>query len=432
MSDLRPKMEKMALSTARAAGSKLGSYIGMPNTGASVAEKLATRLMKLKGSGDYMLSDTPVVNTLFPGKSGDFPSGSAAASFGNTSTSTRIRHREYIEDVFTSTTGTFSISPYSVQPGLSATFQYLAQIAANFEEYIFHGLVFEFVSTTSPYNTNSAMGSVIMAMQYDAALPPFTSKPQMENSDFAVSSRPDKCIMYGVECANQQSNALYVRNGSNATNQPINLTDIGTLYVAVQNAGIASGLALGELWVTYDIELRRPHISPSRFGMYRISASRTAATSTLALLTSGTTLASKVQYGSLTGSYTYLDAPSSVTASTGVVYFPNANLGDIYQVTINVSFGTLTSVSTPLGFSTNGFAASNLLWSGSGIPNNSYITATASSIAGSSVQYIIIQDLVVSSIVSVPTITITNGAIGVAQIYAYDIQIIDLGNGITL
>jgi hypothetical protein len=240
----------------------------------------------------------------------------------------RLKHREYIQDIYLlAQAGTFfTNSTFTVNPGLSYVFPYLAQIAANFEQYKFHGLVFEFVSSTSQYG-QTALGTYVMAMEYNSAAPVFTTKPQMENSDYALSARLDKSGMYGVECAkgSQAQEYFYVR----APGQTVvpNLYDLGTMQLGVAtttvpagSTGLVAGSAIGELWVTYDVELIRPRISVFRPGYTHLRSSDITTALPLGPVASQTIIA----YGSMTGIN---------TGTAGQINFPNASVGDIYQVT---------------------------------------------------------------------------------------------------
>lgn len=58
-----------------------------------------------------------------------------------------ISNREYVGDIFApSASGTFSVTPFPLNPGLEQSFPWLSQLAANYEEYEFIQLVFEFKS----------------------------------------------------------------------------------------------------------------------------------------------------------------------------------------------------------------------------------------------------------------------------------------------
>lgn len=322
-------LKQMLISGGRMGGAALGSFSGGPAGGAAgrmVGGALGAKMSKLMGSGDYTVGpDDVAVNSLF----GKAPVG-ANASFHAPGQSVVLRHREYISDVFTGpTAGVFSITPFPVNIGLAGTFPFLAQMAQNYEEYRVKGLVFEFVSTTSPYNANSSMGSLIMAMEYNAAAEPYQSKPQMENSDYAISVRFDHSALYGVECMNNAVNNLYIRAGSSPV--PITSTDLGTMYVATQpSATFPINSTLGEFWVSYDIELLRPRISNARAGYYHLvyttpalvaGADFTSTTIPLAAIRSAS-------YGCV--SDVYMDATRSLV-------FPGAKQGDIFQVSFNLS-----------------------------------------------------------------------------------------------
>jgi hypothetical protein len=170
----------------------------------------------------------------------------------------RIRHREYIGEVNFGVANAFSTQEFSVNPGLSATFPWLSQIARLYEFYKFHGLAFEFVSDTSTYSSNPGMGTVIMSAEYNMFHSTYASKVEMENSSYAISARPDTSMVYGIECASNMQNQYLVRGTTSAA--PISSTDFVKFVIAVQSA-IPSGTSLGELWVVYDVELSRPFIS---------------------------------------------------------------------------------------------------------------------------------------------------------------------------
>lgn len=92
---------------------------------------------------------------------------------------TLITHREYIGDIISSpTAGAFSFNTYSINPGYVGTFPWLSNIAQNFESYKMHGLVFEYktMSVDALNSVNTALGQVILSVQYDAANAPFTNK----------------------------------------------------------------------------------------------------------------------------------------------------------------------------------------------------------------------------------------------------------------
>lgn len=224
-------------------GSKLGSLIG---NGAQSLIKTIT------GFGDYKIEN----NTLMDG--GMSPPQIINATRNN---GVILRHREYIGDVIASTT--FANTIYNINPGLSGTFPYLAQVAAAFEMYKMRGLVFEYKSTSSDSvlssNTSSALGVVAMATQYNSVANSFTSLLQLENHEFANASKPSCDFVHPVECKRSEIALAeqYVRTGAPPSNADLRLYDVGVLNVAVSGSQ-ASGGVLGQLWATYEIEFYQP------------------------------------------------------------------------------------------------------------------------------------------------------------------------------
>jgi len=242
-----------------------GEALGGSRLSRKLGGVAGARLARLMGHGDYVETNMgPTATVPNPISTNSLMSGTPSMGTFDTKGGVRIQHREFIKDIFSGPVSTFSNQSFVVNPGVASVFPFLAQIAANYEMYRFHGLTFEFVSATSPYGTTS-LGVWIMAMEYNAAAAAFTAKPQMENSDYAMSSRLDSHGMYGVECAPLTSANIYyyVRSTVNpvgAAGTPINLVDFG-LFQLAQVPGITAGSNMGELWVTYDIELVRPRLT---------------------------------------------------------------------------------------------------------------------------------------------------------------------------
>lgn len=174
----------------------------------------------------------------------------------------RIAHREYLGDVTGSTA--FSLQSFGINPGVNSTFPWLANIATNYQMYRFRGLIFEFksMSANALNSVNTALGTVIMGTQYDVGAPNFANKAEMENYEFSESDRPCEHQMHPVECALREraTNMLYVRSGAYRALSDPRLYDTGTFQIAT--VGMQAAANIGELWVTYDVELYKPRIDP--------------------------------------------------------------------------------------------------------------------------------------------------------------------------
>ena len=183
-----------------------------------------------------------------------------------------VRHREYIGEVTAtlnqSTPSGFEIKKYSLNPGDSNTFPWLSTVAQNFEQYELQGTLFSFKSMYSDavVNNYGSLGTVIMATEYNSALPPFQNKLAMENYEYAQSCKPSLSMMHPIECDRHLSvlSDLYVRRPyQDIQGQDIKTYDFGNFYIATQGIPPASNnptVTLGELWVTYQVRLLKPKI----------------------------------------------------------------------------------------------------------------------------------------------------------------------------
>lgn len=222
-------------------GGKVGEAIG----------GLAHYIGKIFGSGDYVSSPGVKENTILAPQIPSFRSGK---------TQCRINHREFLGDLYSSpTANTFDIQSFPINPGLNSTLPWLSQVCgATFQQYRINGMVFEFRSMSSDAlnSTNTALGCVTMATDYDSADSPFTSKQQMENTEFGVSCKPSSNMIHAIECAPRLTTAteLYIRAVDNPANTDIRLYDWGKFYVATSGCQ-GTSVNLGELWVSYDITL---------------------------------------------------------------------------------------------------------------------------------------------------------------------------------
>jgi hypothetical protein len=216
---------------------------------------LGTGIGSIFGSGDYtVMGSVPDYNVL--------ANGNQIPKFNTTRQTNVVCHREYLGDI-TGTAG-FNNTLYPLNPGMSQTFPWLASIASCYQQYKFHGLIFEFRPLITDFVTSGAPGVVVMSTNYNADLPAYTTKQQMENSEYAVSVKPTKDLIHGVECATNQTplSELYVRGGTPTSGQDLRLYDLGSFQFATQANPVQT---LGELWVSYCVEFFKP-ILPEEVG----------------------------------------------------------------------------------------------------------------------------------------------------------------------
>lgn len=247
---------------AKGIGGVAGLYLGGPTgayLGSEGADLLHRAFKTVTGYGDYKVKSNSII----------YPKGDDIPLFQRSGArTTRVRHREFITDVVSSSTaGAFQISTYPVNPGLSQTFPWLSQIAQQYEEYKIKGLLFEFKTTSSDAlnSTNTALGTVVMASQYNVLNPQFTSKIQMENYEFGSSTKPSNSLLHPLECAPHETPApeLFTRTAATVVSgSDLRLYDHANFSIATVGLQ-GSSVNIGELWVTYDIELLKPKVGPN-------------------------------------------------------------------------------------------------------------------------------------------------------------------------
>lgn len=217
-------------------GNYLGSFVGMP---------------RIFGEGSYSFEQNSLWNA-----------SQQVPAVHSSNESVLFRHREYIADISVNGAN-FTTATYNINPGLPTTFPFLSSIAGCFQEYSFKGLIFEYKTTSATAivsGTNSAMGSVMLAIQYRSDALAFTSKTQMLNEMWSVDTVPSADCILPVECSPKENpfSIQYVR-GTAATGD-IKMFDLGLLTVATAGAQAGQTNVVGELWVSYEIEFRKPQL----------------------------------------------------------------------------------------------------------------------------------------------------------------------------
>lgn len=339
------------------------------NAGNSIAKTMLGSIpgiSQIFGYGDYHV---PESNTLIHGDT-------VPQFMEVTSRMTRVRHREYIQDVISSATAnTFNINSFTINPGMVATFPWLASVAANYEQYKIKGMIFEFktMSSDALNSTNTSLGSVIMATQYNVLDSAFSNKQQMENYEFAASTKPSCSLIHAIECAPHESplTELYTRNISQSiANSDLRFYDFGKFSIAT-TALQGTSVNLGELWVSYDVELYKP-----KLGAIGIASDHYQ-------LGSGVVSSSPFFNAQKSSSSTF-----GTTITNTTITLP-PNFAGQFMITYNVQCGTGAAITNP-SFAYNGnctalalFANNSAQLSGA-IPNGTTVSNLCWVIAGQS------------------------------------------------
>jgi hypothetical protein len=197
-----------------------------------------------------------------------------------------IRHREFIGEVRSSTAYTVRYE-LPINPGLASTFPWLSDIAVNFQQYRVKGMVFHYIPTSgnAVSSTNNALGSVMIQTSYRTTESPPGSKVELLNEYWSTEVVPSESVAHPIECNPNENpfNVQYVRATTSVpTGDSLLMYDLGRTYVAVAGQQ-ASDITLGDLWVTYEIELKKPVLesnvdSLNRYRAFRFAGSVTTST----------------------------------------------------------------------------------------------------------------------------------------------------------
>lgn len=336
----------------------IGRYLN-EGTGSAVGHAIG----RIFGYGDYYTGgNQPNVNSIInPMGQG----GSGVISGVPTVGGTVFSRREYLKDIISADVANkFTKDEFILNPARAKTFPWLAKISEHFEQYIIRGLVFEFVSLSADASSSvqTGLGYVVMGTQYDILDDPFESKSEIENYIYSQSTKPSVNQMHGVECDRRQTvlSELYVSNGEYSASSDKRLYDFGRFTIANSAPGVS--VTLGELWISYDIELIKPKI-PQQLGgsvpSFRYSSLQTGATASVGFGTTQVVEVGNMEYEfigpnqlnfkNLDVSSTYLCVYSQhrITGAGGYSSVPtftisNGNVLEVWKNSVNPPVFTTT------------------------------------------------------------------------------------------
>jgi hypothetical protein len=343
------KEEDMSFSSA---GGKVGKWLGT---------KLGHLIGQITGFGDYEVHGNSIMD-------GGMTPPMIVNSVENGAVV--VRHREYIGDI--ASTINFNLTAYPINPGMSDTFPWLSQMAQSFEQYEMRGCIFEFVSTSSDSvlssGTSTALGSVMLATEYDSLESNFSGKREMLNHEFANSTKPSCNIIHPIECKRDRTpvSQLYVRSDVVPSGGDKRLYDLGTFQLATEGMQATSG-TLGELWISYEVAFYKQRYDPGlataglidHFQLIGVTSSLPVGTGRLPVASS--TLGGTID--SVTRKYTfptdvsegkYLFLYQVVGAGNGIIAAPALTLTNASFLNYSIN-DTLPGVYTPGALNTNTF-----------------------------------------------------------------------------
>lgn len=239
-----------------AGGGAVGGYFGNPMMGSAVGGSLGATISRWLGAGDYSVTGNTMVNRVARGSD-------AIPAMHSTGQTVVVRHKEYLGEIRSSATFALANS-LPLNPGMPGTFPWLSDIAVRFQEYRLKGMVFHYVPTSgsSVSGSNPAIGSVMIQTSYRPTDIAPTSKLEMMNEYFSSEASPAESFCHPIECDPRENpfSTMYVRSGPIPAGDSLLMYDLGTTHVAV-TGNPATGNVLGDLWVTYEVELKKPVLS---------------------------------------------------------------------------------------------------------------------------------------------------------------------------
>lgn len=235
-----------------AGGGVLGGMLGSSGAGAAAGNNLGAAVSRWIGAGDYSVGSNSIVKQT--------RASPHVPMMHSQNQAITVRHKEYLTQV-TSSQAFKVAQTFTLNPGLEATFPWLSNIARNYQEYSIKGAVFHYVPTSGNAisGTNNALGSVMMQTTYRSTDSPPVSKVELLNEYWACESIPSESFCHPIECDPKENpfNIQYVRTGTVPAGDSKLIYDLGTTYIATSGQQ-ADGVVLGDIWVTYEIELRKP------------------------------------------------------------------------------------------------------------------------------------------------------------------------------
>lgn len=234
-------------------GGALGAYAGMPAAGSAAGNSLGAAISKWLGYGDYTVGTNSIVSRASTGIPMMHKDGQTVT----------VRHREFIATIPSSTSFTVQKS-FQLNPGNQNTFPWLSTIANSFQEYRFKGIVFHYIPTSGNAisGTSPSLGSVMMQTSYRANDSPPSTKAELLNEYWSGEAVPAETLAHPIECnpAENPFNVQYVRRGDLPSGDNQLFYDLGVTHVCTAGQ-LAAGNALGDLWITYEVELKKPIVA---------------------------------------------------------------------------------------------------------------------------------------------------------------------------
>lgn len=353
-------------------GKQLGKLIG-GKKGGRIGKGVGNLANAVIGSGNYSTNGGVETNRLVNNGIQDniphFSKGNGSGIDGNDSIT--VCFTEYVLNLKSPTVpGSFQNIQLAVNPGLSQLFRWLSQLAPNYTQYRFEGLIFIYIPNVGVV-TEGNMGFLTIAPQYNPADPAPTSKETINFLADCKTVRVNDTMVLGLECDRDimlVPQGRYIRAGAVPVGQDVKTYDLAAINFGlydVNSTAFPPGSSLGEIRVSYKVTLIKPKLwdalgnaLPSDYFWGKSSCSLTLPLGNSIWYSANNTIG------------------GSVTKSTSTIYtFP-----DEFTGTVRVLYGT--QATSPVLTSSSIVLAGNI--TSSALLNNSNFTANSQAWACSS------------------------------------------------
>lgn len=250
---LAKKMDAMLSKIPRGTFAHAGGRLGGAR-GALIGEGLS----RISGYGDYTVKNNTLASRGTASVSDvgvpDFlPDSNNTKGLG-----VRLTHREYIGDVTVpDDAADFRSRQFNIDPANATMFPWLSSVASKYQKYKIHGMVIVYRSTSTDYNNS---GTVALVANYDSGEASYETLAGVLNSKFAISTKPSANVIMPLECdpTTMPMGGYFIDHGLSTGFNDERLETFAKLQLITQGLSLDPGTTLGQLYVTYDIELLYP------------------------------------------------------------------------------------------------------------------------------------------------------------------------------
>lgn len=184
---------------------------------------------------------------------------------------TVIRHREFVKNIKSgsfiggTTSTAFTMETIRINPANFILNPWLSQIATNYQEYRYTGMIVELKTLSSELSTTLTLGATFMATDYNVyALDP-VDKIHLENMEYSTSCKPSLSSIMPIECerAFDANTHLYISpDSTQIAGADSRLYDLGKIHIGSEGIPVENA-EISELWISYEVQLYKPRLTDS-------------------------------------------------------------------------------------------------------------------------------------------------------------------------